>query len=253
MDDKLKIFTRVFWNCSKIHRGRICHMLAYACDFKIAQNSKRNWVRCKNDSNFELSQKFQTEKVRYLKVLTRGRFFEQKLKRNEIVRILSFLKITCIYHHVTNPPSMSFWAISKYPPFIQVSVQEVGCKITLGDNTHYLRFSILLKIVLIRSCLDSSLFWNFCELLLTIQYTLFFTLVLYISDGFELSGSVKNIFRIKRSFGLILAIFGHFCRTENARISVISWTDIGSVWPHQSIFRKIARFLACSTGKGWQV
>ena len=27
-----------------------------------------------------------------------------------MIRILSYLKITCIFHHVTNPSSMTFWA-----------------------------------------------------------------------------------------------------------------------------------------------
>ena len=34
-----------------------------------------------------------------------------------------------------------------------------------------------------------------------------------------LSGTVKTIFRVKRSFGVILAILRHFCKTEKARIS----------------------------------
>ena len=44
-----------------------------------------------------------------------------------------------------------------------------------------------------------------------------------------LSGSVKTILRVKRSFGVILAIFGHFCKTEKA--------DIGSVWPPLLMFK----------------
>ena len=43
-----------------------------------------------------------------------------------------------------------------------------------------------------------------------------------------LSGSVKTMFRVKRSFGAILAILGHFCKIEKARIGAISWADIGS-------------------------
>ena len=31
------------------------------------------------------------------------------------------------------------------------------------------------------------------------------------------------------SFGIILAIFGHSCKIEKARIGAISWADIGSV------------------------
>ena len=52
-------------------------------------------IRGRNDLNFELSQSFRTEKVSHLKILTRDQNFEQKLKRNWIVRILSYLKITC--------------------------------------------------------------------------------------------------------------------------------------------------------------
>ena len=40
---------------------------------------------------------------------------------------------------------------------------------------------------------------------------------------------MKTISRVKRSFGVILAIFGHFCKTKKARIGAISWADIGSV------------------------
>ena len=36
---------------------------------------------------------------------------------NWMVRTLSHLKITCIRHHVTWHPSMSFWAISRYLPY----------------------------------------------------------------------------------------------------------------------------------------
>ena len=56
------------------------------------------------------------------------------------------------------------------------------------------------------------------------------------------SGSVNTISRVKRSFGVILAIFGHFCKTEKARIGAISWADIGSVWPPLLIFEKLARW-----------
>ena len=37
-----------------------------------------------------------------------------------------------------------------------------------------------------------------------------------------LSGSVNTILRVKRSFGVILAIFGNFCKTEKARIALLS-------------------------------
>ena len=57
-----------------------------------------------------------------------------------------------------------------------------------------------------------------------------------------LSGSVKTIFRVKMSFGVILAILDHFCKTEEAHIGATSWTDIGSAWPPLSIFKKLARW-----------
>ena len=38
----------------------------------------------------------------------------------------------------------------------------------------------------------------------------------------------EDDFRVQRSFWVILAIFGHFCKTEKARIGAISWADIGS-------------------------
>ena len=60
---------------------------------------------------------FELKKVSQLRILTRDQYFEQKLKRNWMVRTLSHLKITCIPHHVTWHPSMSFWAISKYLPY----------------------------------------------------------------------------------------------------------------------------------------
>ena len=43
-----------------------------------------------------------------------------------------------------------------------------------------------------------------------------------------LGGSVKIISRVKRSFGVILAIFGESCKTEKAYICAISWADIVS-------------------------
>ena len=57
-----------------------------------------------------------------------------------------------------------------------------------------------------------------------------------------LGGSVETILRVKRSFGVILVIFGHFCKTEKARIGAISWTEIGSVWAALLMFKKLARW-----------
>ena len=56
------------------------------------------------------------------------------------------------------------------------------------------------------------------------------------------SGSDETINRLKRSSGVILAIFSHFCKTEKARIGAISWADIGSVWTPLSILKKLARW-----------
>ena len=47
---------------------------------------------------------------------------------------------------------------------------------------------------------------------------------------------------IKKSPGVIFAIFGHFCKIEKARIGAISWTDIGSAWTPLSIFKNLARW-----------
>ena len=53
---------------------------------------------------------------------------------------------------------------------------------------------------------------------------------------------VTTISRTKRSFGVILAVFGNFCKTETAYIGAISWVDIGSVQPALSILKKLARW-----------
>ena len=111
----------------------ICCIL-YACDFEIAQNSnhsdslqflleksvtcqnsemahffsskirrvplnsKVHWILWKNDSNFELSQNFRTKKMCHLRILTRDRFFEQKLKGIWMVRIRVFLSACHMIH-----------------------------------------------------------------------------------------------------------------------------------------------------------
>ena len=98
----------VFWDGSKRHRRMSCH----------AQNSNHFCLEFNFSSNSEPSQNSRTKKVSHLRILTRDQYFEQKLKRNWIVRTLSHLKITCICHHVTWHPSMSFWAISRYPPYV---------------------------------------------------------------------------------------------------------------------------------------
>ena len=65
---------------------------------------------------------FELKKLRHRKILTRDQRFEQKL----MVRIFSYLEITCICNNVTWLPLMSFWAISIYPrtslTFIEIPV-----------------------------------------------------------------------------------------------------------------------------------
>ena len=56
------------------------------------------------------------------------------------------------------------------------------------------------------------------------------------------SGSDETIVRLKRSSGVILAIFRRFCKIEKARIGAISWADIGSVSPPQSILKKLVQW-----------
>jgi len=56
------------------------------------------------------------------------------------------------------------------------------------------------------------------------------------------SGSDETIVRVKRSFGVILAIFGHFCKIEKACIGAISWADICSVSTPLSRFKNSARW-----------
>ena len=56
------------------------------------------------------------------------------------------------------------------------------------------------------------------------------------------SSSDETIVRVKRSSGVILAIFGHFSKIEKARIRATSWTDIGCAWTPLSIFKNLARW-----------
>ena len=51
-----------WWDGSKSHRWRQCHVPAFAFDFEVAQNSKRNWIRGKNELNFEPLQYFRAKK-----------------------------------------------------------------------------------------------------------------------------------------------------------------------------------------------
>ena len=52
----------------------------------------------------------------------------------------------------------------------------------------------------------------------------------------------ETIVRVKRSYGVILAIFGHFCKIEKANIGAIRWKDVGNVRTPLSILEKLARW-----------
>ena len=58
-------------------------------------------------SNFELSQSFRSEKSELSRSFDTWSRFWANLK-------LSLLEISCIVLHVTTPPSMTFWVVSKY-------------------------------------------------------------------------------------------------------------------------------------------
>ena len=80
-----------------------------------------------------------------------------------------------------------------------------------------------------------------------------------------LSGSVKTILWVKRSFGVILAIFNHFCKTENARlihkISInprrksghcVALSIISTTWRFLSLSRNIS-FISQNYGRSLSV
>ena len=61
-------------------------------------------------AQIELSQDLRAEKVSHLR--------EKSCDHEKLdIWILSYLKITCIFKHVILAPSMTFWAISGYPPY----------------------------------------------------------------------------------------------------------------------------------------
>ena len=64
--------------------------------------------------------------------------------------------------------------------------------------------------------------------------------------------SVKTISGLKRSFGVILAIFGRFCKTEKARIGAISWVDIVRLKPFFKILPVLLKFGRGKTGRDYQ-
>ena len=71
--------------------------------------------------------------------------------------------------------------------------------------------------------------WNISNIWDQICLERFSMLFIDVFCSVFLGGSVETIFRAKRSFGVILAILGHFCKTEKARIGAISWADIGTM------------------------
>ena len=92
----------------------------------MAQNSNYSEVkklRIQDNSNFEPSQDFWAKKVSQLGILTRDHCFKPNFKRDSMNPILSHLRITCMFQHVTLAPSMAFWAISRYPPYIKCNFQ----------------------------------------------------------------------------------------------------------------------------------
>ena len=77
-------------------------------------------------SNFEPSQKLDEPKNVYLEeILARDQYCEHKLKRNLTVPILSYLKITYIFRHVTLPPSM-FLSYLRTPVWLIEKSSKVG-------------------------------------------------------------------------------------------------------------------------------
>ena len=78
------------------------------------------WPRIRREMDYEAKMVrilghlkiFGLKKVAHLRILTRDWYFERKLKRNWMVRILGHLRISCICFHVSTSPSMTFWAIS---------------------------------------------------------------------------------------------------------------------------------------------
>ena len=76
--------------------------------------ARRPWyTSCNKNIDVASIDFFELKNLSHLRILTRDRFSSRNLTRNWMVRILSNLKISCIFHHVTNPPSMTFWAISR--------------------------------------------------------------------------------------------------------------------------------------------
>ena len=98
--------TGVLWDGSKSHRRRFVtwwnmHVIL-------------RWLEIRTIRflfNFSSKDRSRVKILRWLKI-RREIEFETKM-----IWILSHLKITCIFHHVTNLLRCFFWAISKYLPY----------------------------------------------------------------------------------------------------------------------------------------
>ena len=84
------------------------------------------WLKIRRESEFEAKmirilsnlKIFELKKVSQFGENARDQYLEPKLRRNLTIRILSHIKIPCIFRHVTLPPSMAFWTISgSLPPY----------------------------------------------------------------------------------------------------------------------------------------
>ena len=106
----------------------------------------------------------------YLRILTRYRFSSRNLIRNWMIRSLNYLKISCIFHHVTIPSSMTFWAVSRSSRMTN-----------LFDDFLHLN-------------LKPSLFIKFPSFAVKVLVSLFMNDHFCNSRMFSLSDSFKNIF-----------------------------------------------------------
>ena len=121
----------------KVIEGVHWHMTAFAFEIEMAQNSNHPFffyflfergITCHFASN-SISLRilshlnfFELKKVSHFGKKTRDLYFEEKIKEKWMVRILSHLDFNCKVCHVTWRPSMTFWAISPYPPYLISSV-----------------------------------------------------------------------------------------------------------------------------------
>ena len=80
-------------------RVKILRWLTFKVQNKFRIIFASNWISLRILNHLRI---FELKKVSHLRIMTRNRFFEQKLKRTWMVRILSNLKITCIFNNWTN-------------------------------------------------------------------------------------------------------------------------------------------------------